>query len=192
MKLDKNTIIGFSLLLVLFIGFFWYNSSMQMEAQARQERANDSTRRVKDSTDKVALSRITPQQKAAAAQDSVRRDSLDKLQLAAGFGAGASLGNEQIITIENDLVKASFSTKGGQLKTVELKKYISSADKKNIVLGGAANDKLSYNVKTGDRTVAPVTDLFFTPSEVIKNADGSHANRQFQQIFDDRMHIQKR
>ena len=37
MKLDKNTIIGFSLLLVLFIGYFWYNASQRNEALAREE-----------------------------------------------------------------------------------------------------------------------------------------------------------
>lgn len=173
MKLDKNTIIGILLLLGLFIGMFWYNNSVYQNsknAEAKEKFTKDSAQRVKDS---IAATRITPAEKAAALKDSLHRDSLQHLSLAAGFGARATLDTEKIVTVENDVLKANFSTKGGQLKSVELKKYISAYDKKNVVLGGAADDKLSYNINTSATVAAPVTDLYFTPSAITKTADGS-------------------
>ncbi len=171
MKLDKNTVIGFSLLLVLFIGYFWYNASQRNEALAKAEDKQKEVEKArKDSIAKVEAA-ITPEQRNAMRLDSLKRDSLNRLSVAAGFGAGAN-GNETLTVVENDVLKASFTNKGGQLKSVELKNYKSS-NGKNVVLGGAKDDKLNYPVKTSATTTAQTSELYFTASPINRNTDGS-------------------
>ena len=115
MKMDRNTVIGMVLLAILFFTFFWYTNKQQQAMALEQKRIADSTKKVNES-------RITPEQKAAAYADSVHRDSLSKLSAAGNFAQAAN-GSEQLTVVENDLVKAVFSNKGGSLKSVELKKY---------------------------------------------------------------------
>jgi YidC/Oxa1 family membrane protein insertase len=46
MKTDKNTVIGFVLLGVLFFVYFWYSNKQSSELQAAKQRQEDSVRRV--------------------------------------------------------------------------------------------------------------------------------------------------
>ena len=71
--------------------------------------------------------------------DSVRNDSIEKLTLSGNF-QGAATGTEQITVVENDLLKASFSNKGGQLKSVELKNFKSYDTTKPVILSGGKDD----------------------------------------------------
>ena len=87
MKLDKNTVIGFSLLLILFVSFFWYNNK-----QAEAFRVYDQ--HIKDSTAKAVAARqpITDTTKAnilAAQQDSINKVAK------AGTLVNAAIGTEK-------------------------------------------------------------------------------------------------
>ncbi len=68
-----------------------------------------------------------PQQAATTNQPIAQApgDSANQVMANAKFGAfaAAGAGREQFETLENDLVKVTFSTKGGQIKEVFLKKY---------------------------------------------------------------------
>jgi YidC/Oxa1 family membrane protein insertase len=57
MKTDKNTIIGFVLLGILFFGFFWYNNKMAQASIEIEKRAKDSIARVEEA-------KITPEMRA--------------------------------------------------------------------------------------------------------------------------------
>src|SRR6478672_4669854 len=115
MKTDKNTIIGFVLLGVLFFLFFWYTNKQQAAAVAAEKQKQDSIARVE-------ATKIKPIDTAAARIDSVRFDSAAKVTMAGNFQTAAA-GTEQLISVENELIKANFSSKGGMLKSVQLKKY---------------------------------------------------------------------
>ncbi len=165
MKTDKNTVIGFILLGVLFFLFFWYNSKQQatlVEARKKQE----------DSLARVAASRIKPQDKAAAQLDSLKRDTASRIAAAGDFTA-AAIGQEQLVSVENEVIKVVFTNKGGQVKSVELKKYHSAANGQPVVL--FSQNQVGYNVNTSGNQSALTTSLFFTPSAPVVNADGSQA-----------------
>jgi YidC/Oxa1 family membrane protein insertase len=165
MKTDKNTVIGFVLLFALFILYFWYNNNQQSKFQAEKKHNEDST----------AAANAAKQPKtdtALAKKDSASSDSAYKLALAGGFKDAAN-GTEQIVTVENELIKASFTNKGGILKQVELKNF-KSRDSSNVILGGGNKDVLGYSINT-DNHSAQSTDLYFTPSSIVKNADGSQS-----------------
>lgn len=155
MKMDRNTVIGFVLLAGLLFVYLYTSTKSSHELQAQRQRQEDSVMRVK------------------FVQDSVLR-----LHDTASNVVVADSGFRQVVTetplvVENDVLKITFSNKGGQPKSVELKKYKSGKDSQQVVLGGTAFDKFSYRINTGSNQAADITELFFQPGTVTKNADGS-------------------
>lgn len=165
MKTDKNTVIGFVLLFALFILYFWYNNSQQSKFQAEKKHIEDSTAAA-NAAKQPKIDSVKYKKEIAA------QDSSDKIAAAGGFQNAAN-GTEQVVTVENELIRASFTNKGGILKQVELKQY-KSRDSSNVILGGGKKDVLGYSINTGDRS-SQSSDLYFTPSNVVKNADGSQS-----------------
>ncbi|MEO7530555.1 MAG: membrane protein insertase YidC [Sediminibacterium sp.] len=163
MKTDKNTVVGFVLLGLLFFIYFWYSNKQQNEARIFQER-------IKDSTERVRLANIKPLDTIAARIDSLKRDSSSRLSSAGDF-ATAALGTEQLVTVENQLMKVTFSNKGAQVKSVELKNYKSAVDGKQVIL--AQQSSLGYSVNTSANVSTQTSNLFFTASQPIVNADKS-------------------
>ncbi len=165
MKMDKNSVIGIILLAVLFFVFFWYTNKQQQGVMAEQKRIQDSVAKVEAAKQKLVDTAATRRQAATS-------DSLGKLN-AAGNLQSAAFGTEQLYTVENELIKVTFTNKGGQVKKVELKNYTSSANKQPVTLGGGADDALSYSVNTSNNSSVQTSALYFTPQPVTKNADGS-------------------
>lgn len=165
MNMDRNTVIGMILLAILFFTFFWY-TNRQTEAIAVQQQ------HIADSTKKANEAKITPQQKAAAHLDSLRLDSINKTSSAGNF-TQAAFGTEQLTVVENDLIKATFSNKGGMLKSVELKKYKSLDSTHGVILSGGKDDKIGYSINTGNNQSTETSSLFFRNAVVNKNSDGS-------------------
>jgi YidC/Oxa1 family membrane protein insertase len=165
MKTDKNTVIGFVLLFALFILYFWYNNNQQSKYQAQEAQK-------KHVADSIAATKAPKIDTTKAKLDSTASDSTERIAAAGGF-EGAAIGTEQLLTVENELVKVSFSNKGGTLKQVTLKKY-KSRDSSNVVLGGSNNDELGYTINTDNRSIQ-TSKLYFTPSAVVKNTDGSQS-----------------
>ena len=163
--MDRNTVIGMILLGILFFLFFWYTNKQQQAIALQKQRIEDSTRRANES-------KINPVDSITAYQDSLRRDSISKVSAAGGFTQAAT-GTEQLTAVENDILKATFSNKGGSLKSVELKKYNSLDSGHHVVLSGGKEDKLGYNVNTAPNQSVETSSLFFANPVINKNADGS-------------------
>jgi len=163
MKLDKNTVIGFVLLGILFISFFVYNNKQAQAYQAYEQH-------IKDSIIKLNAGKSQGVDSIKAKIAAIEQDSLRKVAMA-GSLKNAATGNEQTTMIENDLVKVTLTNKGGKIKSVELKKY-KSYDGTSVKLG-AESDKIGYTINTSNSTSAQTNDLFFTASPIINNKDGS-------------------
>jgi len=160
MNLDKNTIIGFVLLIALFFGYFYFTRQGQLELEAKQQKMQDS------------IARILPKMDAKTEiKDSIQADSLYRVSTAGEF-VDAVFGKEEISVVENELMKVSFTNKGGQVKSVELKKYLSK-DSIPVELGATSFDKFSYRINTGTSKIGETDALFFKPGKLSKNADGS-------------------
>ena len=161
MNLDKNTVIGFVLLALLFFAFFWYSNKSNEAYLAEQKHKNDSI---------AALNalKVKPTDPVAARIDSLRRDSISKISAAGNFQT-AAIGTEQIVSVENEVMKVTFTNKGGRVKFVELKRYKDS-DGKSVELG---NDTLAYMVNTAANNATSSNELFFIASDIVKSSDGS-------------------
>jgi YidC/Oxa1 family membrane protein insertase len=169
MKLDKNTVIGFTLLGILMICFFWYNNK-----QAESFRLYDQ--HIKDSTTKANAALQPKIDTAKQKQLFAQQDSINKISTAGNL-INAAIGKEQTQIIENNLIKVIFTNKGGRVKLVELKNY-KSYNGKQVVLGNE-NDKITYDINTGKGALAATNDLFFTSSAIKNNADGSQTISYF-------------
>ena len=158
MGMDRNTVIGFVLLALLFFGYFYYNTKGQEALQKQQAHIQDSLERARPKRDSIT-----------AKLDSVKRDSSIK-QTSTGFNGDTS-NIEQLITLENQVLKIIFTSKGGQPKIIELKKF-KTFDGKPLIIENGNFNKISYSINTGTNQTAQTADLFFKASQLTTNADG--------------------
>ncbi|MFY7978591.1 MAG: membrane protein insertase YidC, partial [Sediminibacterium sp.] len=156
MKTDKNTVIGFVLLAVLFFVYFWYTSKQQNEIAAYKKRFDDSVAMVKANAEKAAALNTV------ALIDSTKKD-------ASGNGVVADTLKEQIAILENDLIKVELTNKGGQVARVTLKKYTNS--KKELVQLGDSSS-LSYAVNAGNNQTVQINQVIFPVSNVSTDQNG--------------------
>lgn len=107
---DKNTIIGWVLIGLVFIGYMVYSSKNQEKQAeyARQKHELDSIKAIQDRAKFVADSTSMAAELAAEQNDSTNE-----------FFA-ARQGVDSTLTLENELLKLNVSTKGGQLSRAEL------------------------------------------------------------------------
>ncbi len=164
MKFDRNTVLGFVILAALFFGYFYYNNKEQAAFQKTKAREQF----VKDS---IAQANLPKVDSLALQRDSVTTDSMNRMTKAGQFQA-AAIGAEQLLVAENDLVKFTFSNKGGQIIKAELKKF-KAQDSTDVKLAGTDFDRISYTINTGNNSTEQTGNLFFEPGSVTKNADGS-------------------
>lgn len=160
MNLDRNSVIGFVLLALLFFGYFYFTRQGQLETEVQRKRTADSLAALQPKVDP-----------ATRALDSLRADSAARTA-AAGQFITAAAGTEQLTELENGLVKIGFTNKGGQVKYVRMKKYL-SVDSAPVTLGATSFDRLSYRINTGASNTAETAELFFAPGKVSTNTDGS-------------------
>lgn len=162
MGLDRNTIIGFGLLAVLFFGYYYYTSKGQKELEQQRIHIQDSLNKLKPKIDTTL--------RGAAITDT----SLAKEKTALSGIKQDTTGKEQLITVENKVFKITFTNKGGQPKTVELKNF-KTFDNKPLILEDGSFNNISYPINTGNNQTAQTSDLLFTPSPEQKTADGNQA-----------------
>ena len=155
MKFDRNTVVGFVVLAALFFGYFYFTNKQQKESRKQQTEKDNKEKHIKDSIDLVnkpledSLSRI--------------KDSATQKNIAGVFQDTTAKGIEQLVILENDLIKVTFTTKGGQPKKVELKKF-KGQDSNLVKLSGTNFDKITYPINTGakaNEASAQTADLFF-------------------------------
>lgn len=162
MNFDRNTIIGFVAMMALLFGYIYFTQRQQGDLEKEKQRATDSIAKIEAAKNKLVDT-------VALKQDAAKRDSANDAQAAGGFQSAAT-GAEQMTVVENEVMKVSFTSKGGYPKSIELKNY-KRYDGKQIVLGG--NDhKLIYSINTGNNQSALTSQLNFTAGQVIKTADG--------------------
>ncbi len=147
MGMDRNTVIGFVLLAVLFFGYYYYTKQGQLALEKDRQHIEDSINRNKPKSDNI-LAKTNPLQKDSGVN-----------QTSPGFQQGA-VTTEQSSTLENEVLKITFTNKGGQPKTVELKKY-KTFDGKPLILENGSFNKISYPINTGVNQTAQTSDLFF-------------------------------
>jgi YidC/Oxa1 family membrane protein insertase len=92
--------------------------------------------------------------------------------ISAGVLANAATGNESFTYVENNLMRLTFSNKGGWLKSVELKKY-KGPDSTAVKMGGSNEDDFGYSINTSNNQSTSSSRLYFNPAVVTKAGNGN-------------------
>jgi len=161
MNFDRNTVIGFIVLAVLFGGYFWWTSKEQSAARAERARQDSIARANAPKIDTTALKTET-----------AKNDSIARVKTAGGFQK-AVVDEERTVVINNNVLEITFSTKGGQPKEVRLKKF-NGQDSTPVKLASSDFDKIDYTVNTGANSSGYISEFNFHLDTVIENADKSH------------------
>ncbi|EHQ29249.1 membrane protein insertase YidC [Mucilaginibacter paludis] len=158
--MDKNTYTGlFLIMLILFGSFYLMRPS---EADIKKEKA----RIHQDSLNKAGI-KTTP---VVAKTDSAKKPQvIDSAVLKSAFGA-ATVGTEQLITLENNDLRVKVSTQGARVQSVELKNF-KTFDKKPLILFDGANNHFGLNFIAGNKKIN-TNDLYFKPSATGLNVTG--------------------
>jgi YidC/Oxa1 family membrane protein insertase len=159
MNMDRNTVIGIILLVALLFVYLYISTTNSHDLQRQQQAQADSVARVKRYNDSLAS----------------LRDTANKTVVVDPIVNPLTSGKEEQTVVENEVIRITFTNKGGQPQKVELKKYKSLHSEAPVILGGSDFDEISYPVNTGDNNIAQASSMFFTPSQVVKNADGSQS-----------------
>ncbi len=160
MNFDRNTVIGFVALALLFIGYFYFTTREQQAYQFEKARQ-----------DSIALAQQPKVPQAVQTRDSLRIDTAQR-KAAAGSFQQALDGTEQLTFVETDLVKVAFTNKGGQPRWVELKGF-KGPDSTNVKLAATNFDKLSYTINTAPGQTGDISSFIFSGGQVITNSDSS-------------------
>jgi YidC/Oxa1 family membrane protein insertase len=160
--MDKKSIIGIVLIFLILVVFSIVNQPSKEEIETAKIR-RDSIANVE--SEKAAL--ILQQQQAEqvaqeiteTAPDSVNADLQlkEKTDQFGAFGV-AAIGTEQFYTLENNLMKISFSSKGGRIYSVELKNY-QTHDSLPLILFDGSDNRFGLNFFAQNRTIQ--TEQFY-------------------------------
>jgi len=153
MNFDRNTIVGFVILALLFMGFFYYTN--QQQAAFQKEKAHQDS-----------LANINKPKPAPLA---AQKDSQLKAPIDTTFQQAAA---EHLDSMENGLIKIVFSSKGGQPRRVELKNF-KSPDSSLVRLASTDFDRINYKLVTGDNKTGDITAFNFNSAQVVRNPDST-------------------
>ena len=164
--MDKNTIVGIVLIFAILIGFSYLNKPSEEEIEAARKR-QDSIEQVEASRLKEAeaLNQIREMEQETQFEGVTEGDSAAvSKNVRDQFGAfgEAATGEDEFITLENNLMKLTISSKGGKIYSVELKGY-QTYDSLPLRLFDGDDNLFGFNFFSENRSIR-TDDLYFEPS----------------------------
>lgn len=168
--MDKNTWIGFLLIAGIIVGFSMLNRPTK-EQMAERQRLNDSIAYARQM--EWEASQLSAQISAAdSAQASVSSEEnspealAERLQATYGDLAVSAKGNEDFVTLENERVRLTFTTRGGRLYRAELKEYKAYGDSVNdLRLFSGDESNLAFTLITANNRIISTQNLYFVPQK---------------------------
>ncbi|MFC7522521.1 membrane protein insertase YidC [Parapedobacter sp. GCM10030251] len=145
--MDKNSITGLVLIFVIIAGSFYVLKPSEEEIK-RERQLQDSLARARAGVETIKTD-------SAAAVAPV----LDSAILNSPFGR-ATVGEEKILTLENEHIRANISTKGGRVKSVELKDQ-KTYDGQPLMLFEGEHNKFGLFFSAAGKNIS-TNDLFFS------------------------------
>ncbi|HZH73185.1 MAG TPA: membrane protein insertase YidC [Mariniphaga sp.] len=163
--MDRNSIVGILLIFTILIVFSIINQPSQEEVEAARQR-QDSIAQV-EAQKSLQLEQdnqnvIQEQQDVVAVPDSIvaEKDLQDKIDQFGVFGSSA-LGKQEFYTLENNLMKITFTNLGGRIYSVELKGF-QTHDGEPLILFEGDKSQFGLNFFAQNRSIQ-TDQLYFTP-----------------------------
>lgn len=170
--MDRNSIIGFVLIGLILIGYSFYNFEQAKKAEnnsqkkvavipAKPNNVEDNLSQSNDTSNKTPI--------LNANSDSVKQINL---QQSYGVFASAVEGSEVLKTVENQNLKITFTNKGGNIKSIEVKEF-KTYDKKPLILFDDNQNQLNYQFFINNNRDVNTKDLYFSTVAVVKDNKGN-------------------
>lgn len=153
--MDKNSVIGFILIALIFIGFTFFQSDRARKAAELQAQQ-----------DSIALAQMPPQRMASeAVLESAAPEGESGASVAIykdSLLENASKTQESIVTLENDVLEMKLSTRGAKPYSVRLKKF-RNYDSTDLYMFRPGDAEYSISLYTGE--YIQTKDFNFTLAE---------------------------
>jgi len=158
--MDKNTITGFLLILLIVIGFSLLNkpSQQQMDAAREQKRLSDSIA-MTTTVNQNALHQADSIKNTDGTKDSMSNTS-NKQKIELGAFASVATGKDSLAKIENDLLELTMSSKGGRIASVRLKKF-ATYDSLPLILFDESESSFGFSFFSTESRLINTKDLYF-------------------------------
>lgn len=168
--MDKNTITGLILIVLVILGFSWFGqpSQEQIAEQLRQDSIAAVEQQLERQKDEASM----------LGNDHV----VSTTDSSAIFFAHRS-GEETHVVLENSLVKVTLNTKGGTPEEAVLKNYLNQ-QKEQVVLFDKTQSQLNFLFDTKNENIR-TSDFFFTPID----QDSTHVTMRLEDPVQGKMDI---
>ncbi len=159
------------LIAAIIVGFSMLNRPSK-EEMAERQRINDSIALVRQMEwEAQQLSQQISAEAAAASSEQqegngqLSEEELnDRLQATYGDFAVSARGTEDFVTLENERVRLTFTTRGGRLYRAELKEYKAYGDTINdLHLFTGEESNLAFTLITANNRIISTQNLYFEP-----------------------------
>jgi len=190
--MDKNTITGLILIFAIFVVFSVFNTNRLnknfdtavLAAETEMENGNleaartayENALRYKPNNPETLVkvgqldAQLGASKQIAQTNDTsvISTELSDTTQLQEienskyGVFAAAAKGEDEFVTLENDLIEIKLSSKGGRVWSVRLKEFVRH-DSTDLVLFSGDSTVFGLNFYTADNKVIQTNNLYFTP-----------------------------
>lgn len=180
--MDRTQLIGIVLIFTLAYFFMVYNTPTEEELAA-QKRQQDSI---------AAIQNPTPDSLTAAVKEIHQDTSLGTDSLV-GVTAEEEVIEEELFTLENNLIKITFSNKGGQIVEAELKEHYQILEDEEhnqtsvpLKMMNHPDNRFGYDIRGLNGKRLNTSDLFFTGKQTnntltfSKQLDGVSINQSYE------------
>ncbi len=181
---NKETLVGWILIAALLVGFFLYQNKKFKEDKAKKDEialiARQDSIKLAKTIAPVRTAADTSSSPSAQTSGTQAPTTADSAGMQSQFGAFAvaATGQEKFFTIENQVLKIVLSSKGGQIKSVELKDY-KTWDKKPLILFTDKTNTLSYQFFIDNNRSVDTKDFYFEPAGEEFNIQGDSTSKSF-------------
>lgn len=150
-SLDRNVVIASILIAVILFGWMWLAAPPPEDAEDPETPA-----------DTAEVVEEEPEAEDPEAEPLVETEEPEPVEDDAV--AGALEGEEELITVESDLYTAQFSTKGGTIRSFELKEFLTFDQTRQVNIADTLRPgSLGVLFTTPDAHELDTRDLFFEP-----------------------------
>ncbi len=153
--MNKNNIIGFLLIILVLIGFSWYNqpSSEEIIAQQKQDSIANAMKEKAEMEQKIASEKKKAQAIAEALNDTT-----------ALFHKSLN-GTNKTVVLKNEKVELTLNTKGGTVSKAIILGFPDRNGEKDITLFDGNDQKMNFMLSGKSMNIV-TNDLFFEPSNI--------------------------
>ena len=159
--MNRNTLIGFSLIAVVLIVFSYFNSPSQAEIEAYRHEQD-------------SIAAVMEAQKAQQAMQDTQKgkETVAAVDSAALFFPSLTdslAGSNRLITLKNDSLELAFNTLGGTIASARILGHKDTLNNMGVLLFTESGQHMDFIIK-GLNQYINTRDLYFVPTQ---EADGS-------------------